>query len=271
MGSYNSRTAPRTEGRSVPALEISGVSHSYGSRLALDDVSFAVPQGSFTALLGPNGAGKSTLFSLITRLYNTRQGEISILGHKLSQEPGEALRRLGVVFQARTLDLDLSIRQNLAYHAALHGLPGRVARARTEEILRGSDLMERLGEKARNLSGGQLRRVEVVRAFMHSPELILFDEPTVGLDIGSRAEIVAEIRRLVRQEGVSVLWATHLIDEVEASDRVVVLHKGKVLAEGGVAAIVAEQGAGSIRDAFAALTGLARPDLGNTPALELQP
>ncbi|GGD36276.1 ABC transporter ATP-binding protein [Aureimonas glaciei] len=271
MGSLQKRPETRSEGRSVPALDISGVSHSYGERRALDDVSFTVPQGSFTALLGPNGAGKSTLFSLITRLYNTRAGEISILGHKLSQEPGEALRRLGVVFQARTLDLDLSIRQNLAYHAALHGLPGRVARARTEEILRGSDLMKRLGEKARNLSGGQLRRVEVVRAFMHSPELILFDEPTVGLDIGSRAEIVAEVRRLVRQEGVSVLWATHLIDEVEASDRVVVLHKGKVLAEGGVAAIVAEQDAGSIRDAFASLTGLARPDLGNTPPLELQP
>lgn len=258
MGPNPSDGTLRGDPRGVPALSVTGVSHSYGQRLALDDVSFSVPQGTFTALLGPNGAGKSTLFSLITRLYNTRSGEISILGHSLAKQPGEALRRLGVVFQARTLDLDLSIRQNLAYHAALHGLPGRVAKARTAEILRGSDLAERLGEKARNLSGGQLRRVEIVRAFMHSPRLILLDEPTVGLDIGSRSDIVAEVRRLVRQEGVSVLWATHLIDEIEESDRVVVLHRGKILAEGSVPDIVEREDAVSIRDAFAALTGLSR-------------
>ena len=131
MGSTDLRDMPGTAVRGAPALDVVGVSHSYGSRLALDDVSFRVPQGSFTALLGPNGAGKSTLFSLITRLYNTQKGEISILGRSLAEKPGEALRRLGVVFQARTLDLDLSIRQNLAYHASLHGLPGKVARART--------------------------------------------------------------------------------------------------------------------------------------------
>ena len=269
MGSTDLRDMPATAVRSAPALDVVGVSHSYGSRLALDDVSFRVPQGSFTALLGPNGAGKSTLFSLITRLYNTQKGEISILGRSLAEKPGEALRRLGVVFQARTLDLDLSIRQNLAYHASLHGLPGKVARARTAEILQGSDLADRLGDKARTLSGGQLRRVEIVRAFMHSPRLILLDEPTVGLDIGSRAEIVAEVRRLVRQEGVSVLWATHLIDVIEESDRVVVLHHGKVLAEGHVADIVEEERAETVRDAFASLTGLVRLDA--APAAEFLP
>ena len=137
------------------------------------------------------------------------------------------------------------------------------------EILQGSDLADRLGDKARTLSGGQLRRVEIVRAFMHSPRLILLDEPTVGLDIGSRAEIVAEVRRLVRQEGVSVLWATHLIDEIEESDRVVVLHHGKVLAEGHVADIVEEQRAETVRDAFASLTGLVRLDA--APAAEFLP
>ena len=248
----------RAAAAAVPALDVAHVGHAYGARRALDDVSFQVPQGSFTALLGPNGAGKSTLFSLITRLFDTREGEIRILGRALSEAPGEALRRLGVVFQARTLDLDLSIRQNLAYHASLHGLSRSDAKRRTAEILQGSDLFDRLGEKARHLSGGQLRRVEIVRAFMHAPRLILLDEPTVGLDIGSRADIVAEVRRLVRQEGVSVLWATHLIDEIEESDRVVVLHKGRVLAEGRVPEIVERQDAVSIRDAFASLTGLMR-------------
>jgi ABC-2 type transport system ATP-binding protein len=246
-----------------PALEVVGVSHSYGTRKALDDVSFTVPQGSFTALLGPNGAGKSTLFSLVTRLFNVRDGAIRILGQDLAERPGEALRRLGVVFQARTLDLELSIRQNLKYHAALHGISGAAADRRIAEILAGSELLERLGDKARNLSGGQLRRVEIVRAFMHRPRLILLDEPTVGLDIRSRAEIVAEVRRLVTDENVSVLWATHLIDEIDETDRVVVLHHGKVLAEGLVPDVVESESAGSIRDAFSRLTGLAsrQPDL----------
>ncbi len=251
------------------ALSIEAVSHSYGSRKALDDVSFSVPQGSFTALLGPNGAGKSTLFSLITRLFNVRDGSISILGWRLRGESGEALRRLGVVFQARTLDLDLSIDQNLTYHASLHGIGARAAKARSRELLKGSDLYDRLGEKARNLSGGQLRRIEIIRAFMHRPRLILLDEPTVGLDIRSRAEIVAEVRRLVKDEGVSVLWATHLIDEIDDSDRVVVLHHGKVLAEGRVPDIVEAESAGSIRDAFTRLTGLSTNGLASRkPELE---
>ncbi|MER0238282.1 ABC transporter ATP-binding protein [Fulvimarina sp. MAC8] len=242
------------------ALEVDGVSHSYGSRKALDDVSFSVPQGSFTALLGPNGAGKSTLFSLITRLFNTRSGDIRILGFPLREKPTEALRRLGVVFQARTLDLDLSIKQNLTYHAALHGIGSKAAEERIGEILKTSELSERLGEKARNLSGGQLRRIEIVRAFMHRPRLILLDEPTTGLDIKSRAEIVSEVRRLVEEENVSVLWATHLIDEIDASDRVVVLHRGTVLAEGSVDDVTEAENAESIHDAFTRLTGLARPD-----------
>lgn len=239
------------------ALEVDGVGHAYGRRRALDDVSFVVPQGSFTALIGPNGAGKSTLFSLVTRLFNAREGTIRILGHDLSRHPGHALRHLGVVFQGRTLDLDLTIGQNLAYHAALHGMSGREARARAREILAGSELLDRLGDKGRALSGGQLRRVEIVRAFMHRPRLILLDEPTVGLDIASRAEIIRTVRRLVRDEGVSVLWATHLIDEIEDGDRVVVLHRGQVLAEGDCRDLIEAEGAGSIGEAFARLTALA--------------
>ena len=250
-GTLNPPEASRT-----PALSVERVSHSYGQRKALDDVSFTVPQGSFTALLGPNGAGKSTLFSLITRLFNVRHGAIQILGFDLNDEPGEALRRLGVVFQARTLDLDLSISQNLIYHAALHGLPASAAKKRIGEILATSELHSRLKEKARNLSGGQLRSIEIVRAFMHRPRLILLDEPTVGLDVRSRAAILTEVRRLVRDEGVSVLWATHLIDEIDQDDRVVVLHQGAVRAEGLVQQIVEAERAKSIGDAFTRLTGI---------------
>ena len=250
-----SRTGPRTaRAEAGPALEVEHLSHSYGARKALGDVSVRIGASTFTVLLGLNGAGKSTLFALITRLFNAQQGRIRIFGHELSRQPGEALKRLGVVFQARTLDLDLSVWQNLLYHAALHGMAGREARNRAERVLAQVALEGRAHEKARNLSGGQMRRVEIARALLHEPKLLLLDEPTVGLDIEARADIVRHVRTLVASEGISVLWATHLIDEVADSDQVIVLHKGAVRAQGRVSAVVAAAGAQNIGDAFAALT-----------------
>ncbi len=237
------------------ALRVSHVGHSYGARRALDDVSFCVVRGSFTVLLGLNGAGKSTLFSLITRLYAAREGTIEIFGHDVSRDSGEALRRLGVVFQARTLDLDLSLMQNLVYHAALHGIGGAEAKRRGKAALIRAGLNDRADEKARNLSGGQMRRVEIARALMHGPRLLLLDEPTVGLDIKARADILAHVRVLVAEEGLAVLWTTHLIDEAAPNDDVVILHQGKVLAADKAAAIVAASEAESIGAAFERLTG----------------
>lgn len=237
------------------ALEVKGVGHSYGQRRALQDVSFTVPAGTFTVLLGLNGAGKSTLFALVTRLYDTREGTISVFGHDVLQTPGEALRRLGVVFQARTLDLDLSVTQNLTYHAALHGIPPRDGRRRAMELLASLNMADRARDKVRNLSGGQMRRVEIARALLHDPRLLLLDEATVGLDIRSRADIIAHVRVLVADQGVGVLWATHLIDEVAPDDRVIILHEGRVMASGPVGDVVADAGADDIRGAFSALTG----------------
>ncbi|MDY6962754.1 MAG: ABC transporter ATP-binding protein [Pseudomonadota bacterium] len=236
------------------ALEVSGVGHSYGRKQVLSDVSFAIAQGRFTVLLGLNGAGKTTLFSLICHLYETGDGAIGIFGHDIARQPGQALRRLGIVFQARTLDLDLSVGQNLAYHASLHGIGRAQARERIASLLQQIGMSDRLNDKVRALSGGQMRRVEIVRALLHRPPLLLLDEPTVGLDIQSRAEILATIRSLVANEGISVLWATHLIDEVDASDRVVLLHKGRVLADGCVGDVVSATLTQNIGQAFAVLT-----------------
>ena len=238
-----------------PALLVEGLSHSYGARKALDEVGFAVPQSRFAALLGLNGAGKTTLFSLVTRLFNVRRGRIAVLGHDVERTPGEALRRLGVVFQARTLDLDLSVTENLLYHAALHGISAKAARARAQEVLADVELSERARDKARALSGGQMRRVEIARALLHRPQLLVLDEPTVGLDVASKAAILSQVRRLVRDRGVAVLWATHLLDEIEGEDEVVVLHRGRVVARGQADAIVAEHSAADLRSAFVALTG----------------
>jgi ABC-2 type transport system ATP-binding protein len=230
------------------------VSHSFGARRALDGVSLSVAATSFTVLLGLNGAGKSTLFSLITRLYATRAGGIRIFGHDVAREPGAALRRLGVVFQSRALDVDISVRQNLLYHAALHGIGGGRAAALVDEALRRAGLADRARDKAGALSGGQMRRVEIARALLHGPKLLLLDEPTVGLDVRARADILARVRALLSEQGVGVLWATHLIDEVGPDDDVVILHKGRVLAKGPVADVVAATGEETIRAAFAHLT-----------------
>jgi ABC-2 type transport system ATP-binding protein len=239
---------------SEAALSVENLSHAYGTRRALERVSFSLAPSSFTVLLGLNGAGKSTLFALVTRLYGTQQGRIAIFGHDVGRESSEALRLLGVVFQARTLDLDLSVMQNLLYHAALHGIGRRQARSRGEALLAGVGLMDRARDKVRNLSGGQMRRVEIARALLHRPRLLVLDEPTVGLDIKARADILATVHELVAKEGVCVLWATHLVDEINPEDGVVVLHQGRMLAHGPVSQVIAQTGCPDIRSAFTALT-----------------
>jgi ABC-2 type transport system ATP-binding protein len=239
----------------APALAVKNLSHAYGARKALDDVSFNVARGSFAALLGLNGAGKSTLFSLVTGLFAARGGSVEIFGFDIARQPGEALRRLGVVFQARTLDLELSVMQNLLYHAALHGICPVEGRRLAQAALARAGLAERANDKARDLSGGQMRRVEIARALLHGPRLLLLDEPTVGLDIKARADILAHVRDLVRTQGLGVLWTTHLIDEIDDGDQVVVLHQGKMLASGAAAGVVSAQGAKNIGEAFERLTG----------------
>jgi ABC-2 type transport system ATP-binding protein len=236
------------------ALSIEAVSHAYGARRALEQVSFAVAPGTFAVLLGLNGAGKSTLFALITRLYATQHGRIRIFDHDVARNPGEALRILGVVFQSRTLDLDLSVMQNLMYHAALHGIGKHEARARAEEVLARVAISERRRDKVRNLSGGQMRRVEIARALLHRPRLLVLDEPTVGLDIKARSDLIGYVRRLVVEQDVGVLWATHLIDEVADDDQLIVLHQGRILADGPVPRVIKDCGAGDVRDAFTRLT-----------------
>lgn len=237
------------------ALSITGVSHSFGARKALVDVNLDVAPGQFCALLGLNGAGKTTLFSLITRLYDNVSGTIEVLGHDVRRQPVKALQHLGVVFQNRTVDSDLSVLQNLTYHAALHGMSGAQGRERSMSELERIGLASRAHDKIRSLSGGQARRVEIARALVHRPALLLLDEPTIGLDVGSRQDIQDHVRSLMQEDGLGVLWATHLMDEVQDADQAVVLHHGKVLASGTVRTVIERQGASSIKDAFTGLTG----------------
>jgi len=246
---------PLIAGAPTPALVVADVSHSFGAVQALKGVSFTVARGAFTALLGVNGAGKTTLFSLITRLYDSTSGQIAVAGFDARRAPGEALARLGVVFQTRALDTDLTLRQNLRYHAALHGIARRPAEARIAEVLALVDLADRIDQRTGALSGGQQRRAEIARALLHRPELLLLDEATAGLDVRARAEVLALVRRLIRHENVSALFATHVMDEIEPADDVVLLHRGEVLARGRADSIAGA--GGDLTSAFLSLTGQA--------------
>ena len=241
----------------MSALQVEQVHFGYGPREALQDVSFTTLEGRFTALLGPNGAGKSTLIALLTRLYDLQHGDIQVAGFSLRRQPREALRRLGVVFQQSTLDLDLSVEQNLRYHAALHGMPRKVANDRIELELQRQQLSDRRKSKVRELNGGHRRRVEIARALLHKPSLLLLDEASAGLDPASRQGLNDHVRSLCQDQGMSVLWTTHLLDEIKPDDDLLILNRGVLVAQGRADALSATDG--SLQQTFARFTRAAVP------------
>jgi ABC-2 type transport system ATP-binding protein len=235
-----------------------GLVKRYGQRTAVAGVSLTLRAGQWVALLGPNGAGKSTLFSLLTGLFAADEGTIVIGGHELRHAAPAALREVGVVFQQQALDLDLSVQRNLRFHAALHGLPRALAEQRIEAALAAHGLAAERGRAVRELSGGNRRKVELARALLHAPPLLLMDEPTVGLDPRSRQDLLQAIADDVRERGSAVLWATHLVEEALGADRVLVLHQGRLLADGAPDAVAAALGGGTLEQAFLRATA-ARP------------
>jgi ABC-2 type transport system ATP-binding protein len=231
-------------------LSVTGLSKRYGERLALDSLQLSLPRSQFVALLGPNGAGKSTLFQLLTGLFAPSAGEIRIAGFDLRRHARAALAQIGVVFQQLSLDLDLTVRRNLQLQADLHGLPRTLARERIAEGCARVGLSDELDCPVRALSGGNRRKVELVRAVLHRPGLLLMDEATVGLDPKSRRDLLGALRADVAERGCTVLWATHWVEEAQDADRVLVLHRGRLLADGPPAAVTAQLGGPTLEDAF---------------------
>jgi ABC-2 type transport system ATP-binding protein len=243
-------------GRPVSAavLACREVSKRYGRTQALDAVSLQVNPGEMVALLGPNGAGKTTLFQLLTGLFVADSGSVEVLGADMRHDPVRALAQLGVVFQQPALDLNLTVRASLRFHADLHGLPRSVSRPRIDALLERFGLTQSASLPGGQLSGGNRRKVELLRALVHEPRLLLMDEATVGLDPGSRAQLLDEVLKARAERGLGVLWATHLVDEAERAQRVVVLHKGKVRWDGTGSDLCEAQGTDSLEAAFLELT-----------------
>lgn len=233
-------------------VEISEVSHNFGQKRVLDQITLSIKKGTFCALLGPNGAGKSTLFSALTRLLIPAQGAIKIHGNDIHKSPRPALSNIGVVFQQQTMDLDLTVFQNLRYFGKLQGMSGRDLNQRIDQVLTLLNMAERSHEVVRTLNGGHRRRAEIARSLIHDPKVLLLDEATVGLDPETRKSITDDMHKIAQTKGKTILWATHLCDEVGDDDQLVILHNGKILRNGQAHEIA---NGGNLLNVFLSLTG----------------
>ena len=233
-------------------IEISEISHNFGQKRVLDQITLSIKKGTFCALLGPNGAGKSTLFSALTRLLIPTQGVIKIHGNDIHKSPRPALSNIGVVFQQQTMDLDLTVFQNLRYFGKLQGMSGRDLNQRIDQVLTLLNMAERSYEVVRTLNGGHRRRAEIARSLIHDPKVLLLDEATVGLDPETRKSITDDMHKIAQTDGKTILWATHLCDEVDDDDQLVILHNGKILRNGQAHEIA---NGGNLLNVFLSLTG----------------
>jgi ABC-2 type transport system ATP-binding protein len=212
------------------AVEASGVSFNYGDRRALDDVSLTVARGEIFGLLGPNGGGKTTLFKLLATLVPLQSGTARILGFDLSLESSILRRRIGVVFQHPSVDGMLTAAENLAHHGRLYGMRGKHLRDQCSTMLARLGLEQRANDLVQTLSGGLKRRVELAKALLHKPELLIFDEPSTGLDPSARREFLNHLIDLRERGGVTIVITTHHMEEAERCDRIGVLHQGRLVA-----------------------------------------
>ena len=216
----------------MPAVVASDVSHSYGDREALRGVSFHVGEGEIFGLLGPNGGGKTTLFKLLTTLTPSQRGQLAVHGRDVAADPDGVRQELGVTFQSPSLDPKLTVWENVQCQGALYGLTGAALRERGESLLRSLGVLDRRGDYAETLSGGLKRRVEIAKSLLHSPRVLVLDEPSTGLDPGARHDLWTFLDRLRREDGVTVLATTHLMEEAERCDRLGLLNAGELIALG---------------------------------------
>jgi ABC-2 type transport system ATP-binding protein len=218
-------------------IDVQNLTHRYGPRIALSGVTFAVGKGEIFGLLGPNGGGKSTLFRILSTMMVPTEGRAVIAGWDVVREPAAVRRRVGVVFQSQSLDKALTVEENLRSQGHLHGLHGTPLRERMEHAMEQLGLTDRRRDLVEMLSGGLRRRVEIAKALLHRPQVLLMDEASTGLDPAARRDLSNYVESLRRREGVTILLTTHILEEADRCDRLVLLHQGKIVAEGTPAAL----------------------------------
>ena len=218
-------------------IDVQNLTHRYGPRIALSGVSFEVRPGEIFGLLGPNGGGKSTLFRILSTMMVPTGGRAVLAGHDVVREPAAVRRHVGVVFQSQSLDKALTVEENLRAQGHLHGLHGAPLRERMEHAMKQLGLTDRRRDLVESLSGGLRRRVEIAKALLHRPQVMLMDEASTGLDPAARRDLSNYVEVLRRHEGVTILLTTHILEEADRCDRLALLHQGKIVAEGTPAAL----------------------------------
>jgi len=213
-------------------IQVENLTHRYGDRVALDRVSFEVRPGEIFGLLGPNGGGKSTLFRILSTMMAPTDGRAAIAGHDVERDPAAVRRTVGVVFQTHSLDKALTVEENLRAQGHLHGLSGALLRERIGMAMERLGLKDRRGDLVETLSGGLRRRVEIAKALLHRPQVLLMDEASTGLDPAARRDVSRHVEMLRQQEGVTILLTTHILEEADRCDRLVLLHGGRIVAQG---------------------------------------
>lgn len=224
------------------AVDARQVTFRYGERRALSGVTFQVSRGQIFGFLGPNGGGKTTLFQILATLLRPQEGSIRIFGSEISTEAALVRRQLGVVFQSASVDQHLTVLENLIHQGHLYGLRGQPLRLRAGEVLDRFDLSDRRGDRVKTLSGGLRRRVEIAKALLHDPQLLLLDEPSTGLDPGARRDLWRTLEELRTAHHVTVLLTTHFMEEGDRCDRLALIDRGRVVAEGEPAGLKKEIG-----------------------------
>ncbi len=230
-----------------PAVMVRGLTKRFDEKVAVKNLSFEVCTGEIFALLGPNGAGKSTTMKILSTLSMPTAGRAFVAGHDVVGQSREVRRRIGLVFQEPTLDKQLTVAENLRFHAILYGVPRREVAARVEYGLALVGIAPYRDQPVVRLSGGMARRLEIARAMMHQPEVLFLDEPTVGLDPPSRARLWTEVRRLRDKTGLTVLMTTHYMDEAEHADRIAIVNGGELVAIDSPANLKAAVGLDRVR------------------------
>jgi ABC-2 type transport system ATP-binding protein len=222
-------------------VKVENLTHRYGDRVALSGVNFETKQGAILGLLGPNGGGKSTLFRILSTLAPPQGGSVRIFGADLASEAAAVRRQLGVVFQNPSLDIQLTVRENLMHQGHLYGLSGRALAERIGAAMERFGLADREAQRALELSGGLRRRVEIAKSLLHGPRLLLLDEPSTGLDPGARRDLWSTLESL-RSEGVTILLTTHFMEEGDRCDRLALIDRGTLVGEGSPAGLKEEIG-----------------------------